>query len=201
MTAIVVGGHARKVGKTSMVAGLIAAFSNRPWTAVKISSHRHCGPEGSGGYEFHWETSCRGDSDTSRYLAAGASRSLWVQAGEDSYGAAVQQLLPLIQSDPFLIIESNRILKFIEPDLCILVLNYDVHEFKDSACEMLAKADAAVAVNSPSKLPAWKEIPPGALTRIPIFSTTDLQVPPQEFLEFVQARCPALRRLATNLHE
>jgi hypothetical protein len=191
MTAIVVGGHARKVGKTSMVVGLIAAFSNRPWTAVKISSHRHSGFEDVD--EIHLETSRRGDSDTSRYLAAGASKSLWVQAGEDSYGAAMQQLLPLMQSDPFLIIESNRILKFIVPDLCILVLNYDVHEFKDSAREMLAKADAAVAVNSSSKLPAWKGIPPGALTRIPIFPTADLHVPSQELLEFVQARCPNLR--------
>jgi hypothetical protein len=191
MTMIVVGGHARKVGKTSMVAGLIAAFPNRPWTAVKISSHRHSGFEGAD--EIHWETSRRGDSDTSRYLAAGASRSLWVHAGQDSYGAAMQQLLPLIQSDPFLIIESNRILKFIEPDLFILVLNYDVHEFKDSAREMLVKADAVVAVNYSSELPAWKGISPDAFTRVPIFPTVDWHVPPQELLEFVQARCPALR--------
>jgi hypothetical protein len=191
MTAIVVGGHARKVGKTSMVAGLIAAFSDHPWTAVKISSHQHSGFKCAD--EIYWETSRRGDSDTSRYLAAGASRSLWVHAGENSYVAAMKQFLPLIQSDRFLIIESNRILTFIEPDLCILVLNYGVHEFKDSAREMLAKADAAVAVNSSSELPAWKGISPDALARIPIFPTTDPQKLPKELVEFIQLRCPALR--------
>jgi hypothetical protein len=192
MTTIVVGGHARKVGKTSIVAGLIAAFSNRPWTAVKISSHRHSGRSDSGGPELYWETSRHGDSDTSRYLVAGASKALWVRADEDRYGAAVQEFLPLIQSDPFLIFESNRILNFIEPDLFILVLNYDVHDFKDSAREMLEKAHAAIVVNYSSESQIWKGIPPDALTRIPVFTTADPQVLPEKLVEFIQARCPAL---------
>ena len=41
MAVIVVGGHSRNVGKTSVVAGLISAFSRYSWTAVKISWHRH----------------------------------------------------------------------------------------------------------------------------------------------------------------
>ena len=41
MPIIVVGGHARNVGKTSVVAGLISAFPQYSWTAIKISSHQH----------------------------------------------------------------------------------------------------------------------------------------------------------------
>ncbi len=187
MTTIVVGGHARKVGKTSVAAGLISAFSNLPWTAVKISSHKHPGFSGAGDCEIFFETSRRGDSDSSRYLCAGASKSLWVRATEENYGAAVQQLLPIIQSDPFLIIESNRILDFIEPDLCIMVLKYDVEDFKDSARKMIAKADAAVAVNGDSLSPSWEGISE-ALARIPIFTTPDPQALPKELINFVSLR-------------
>ena len=39
MTLIVVGGHSRSVGKTSVVAGLIAALPEFGWTAVKITQY------------------------------------------------------------------------------------------------------------------------------------------------------------------
>jgi hypothetical protein len=191
VTSIVVGGHARKVGKTSVVAGLISAFSNRQWTAVKISSHRHAGFSGVGDCEIRFETSRLGDSDSSRYLAAGASKSLWVRAAEENYGAAVQQLLPIIQSDTFLIIESNRILDFIEPDLCIIVLRYDVEDFKDSARKMIAKAHAAVAVNCASSSPPWEGVSE-ALSRISVFTTPDPHVLPQALIDFVSLRLGVL---------
>jgi len=187
MMSIVVGGHARKVGKTSVVAGLISAFPNCPWTAVKISSHGHSDDPSSGDFEIRQETSSRGDTDSSRYLSAGASKSLWVRATEGSYGSAVQQLLPAIQSDPFLIFESNRILDFIEPDLCIMVLKYDVGDFKESARKMLAKAHAAVAVDSTSPAPRWEGISE-ALARIPVFNTPDAQTLPKELIDFVSLR-------------
>ena len=45
MSLVVVGGQARKVGKTSVVAGLISSIGERRWTAIKTSGHihRHCG--------------------------------------------------------------------------------------------------------------------------------------------------------------
>jgi hypothetical protein len=39
MRLVVVGGQARKVGKTSVVAGLIRGLNTLAWTAVKISHH------------------------------------------------------------------------------------------------------------------------------------------------------------------
>jgi hypothetical protein len=185
VTSIVVGGQARKVGKTSVAASLISAFSDCPWTAVKISSHRHAGFSGAGDCEIRFETSRLGDSDSSRYLAAGASKSLWVRVSEENFGEAVQQLLPIIQSDPFLIIESNRILDFMEPDLCIMVLKYDVEDFKDSARRMIAKADAAVLVNCASLIPPWEGVCE-ALSRIPVFPTPDPQILPKGLIELVR---------------
>ena len=41
MAILVIGGHSRSVGKTSVVAGLIAALPERRWTAVKITQFGH----------------------------------------------------------------------------------------------------------------------------------------------------------------
>ena len=41
MAVIVIGGHSRNVGKTSVVAGLIAALPEFRWTALKITQHGH----------------------------------------------------------------------------------------------------------------------------------------------------------------
>ena len=41
MSILVIGGHTRSVGKTSVVAGLIAALRDRHWTALKITQYGH----------------------------------------------------------------------------------------------------------------------------------------------------------------
>ena len=41
MALVVVGGHSRNVGKTSVVAGLIAALPEFKWTAMKITQYGH----------------------------------------------------------------------------------------------------------------------------------------------------------------
>src|SRR4029077_19447425 len=38
---VVIGGHSRSVGKTSVVAGLISALREFHWTAVKITQYGH----------------------------------------------------------------------------------------------------------------------------------------------------------------
>jgi hypothetical protein len=190
MTTIVVGGHSRKVGKTSVVEGLIAAFGQYPWTAVKISSHWHSNDSGALICSIREERNPSGISDTSRFLAAGAARSLWVRVRENHFDAAMLELLPIIQSRPFVIIESNLILHFIRPDLYILVLRYDVEDFKDSARETLDRVHAIVAVNYDCSPPAWKGIPIEALKRIPVFPATDPRHIPKGLIEFVQSRLP-----------
>src|SRR5580698_2068550 len=41
MAIVVIGGHSRSVGKTSVVAGLIAALPAYHWTALKITQYGH----------------------------------------------------------------------------------------------------------------------------------------------------------------
>jgi hypothetical protein len=190
MTTIVVGGHARKVGKTSVAAGLIAAFSQYDWTAVKICSHWHAGDAPSGTFGIFEERDRAGSSDTSRFLGAGASRSIWVRIGDDGLEPAMPRLLQTIQSSPFVMIESNRILRYVRPDIYIMVLRYDVADFKESARETLRQAHAILAINWSSSFPAWKGISQETLAGIPLFTATDPSVIPAGLLDLVGNRLP-----------
>ncbi len=97
-------------------------------------------------------------------------------------------LYPILRSDPFVIIESNAILRFITPDICIFVLRYDIEEFKDSAQEMLGQADAAVALGRGSYSPPWESIANEALVRVPLFAIEDPQAMPRGFIEWMGAQ-------------
>lgn len=191
---VVVGGHSRNVGKTAVAAGLIYAFRQYSWTAIKISSHRHASLSNlKKDNEEHFcdiyeESQREGSSDTSRFLAAGAGRSLWMRI-EDDRADTAQQLLPILQSCPFVLVESNRILRLIRPDLFIMVLKFDTMDFKDSARACLRQADAVVAVNPDSAPPPWEGIS-DTLSRIPQFSTADPRVMPAGLIDFVQSRLP-----------
>ena len=109
---VAVGGHSRNVGKTSVAAGLIYAFRRYPWTAIKISSHRHMSVSSLKKYneescgDIYEESSREGSSDTSRFLAAGASRSLWIRI-EDYRSDTGNQLFPILQSCPFVLVEKQ----------------------------------------------------------------------------------------------
>ena len=193
MTAIVVGGHSRNVGKTSIAAGLIWAFRKYPWTAIKISSHRHANiavfPNRDPGcfYEIYEEENREGTSDTSRFLAAGACRSLWMRIEEDHADMGMQQLRSILQSYPFVMIESNRVLSVMRPDLYLMVLRYDTKDFKESARRLLKQADAVVALNPDSVPPPWEGVS-DFLTDIPQFITKDPRVMPAGLIDFVKSR-------------
>jgi hypothetical protein len=191
---VAVGGHSRNVGKTSVAAGLIYAFRRYPWTAIKISSHRHASLSNlkedneEDFCDIYEESNREGSSDTSRFLAAGASRSLWMRI-EDHRPDTAQQLLPILQSCPFVLLESNQILRLIRPDLFIMVLRFDTMDFKDSARACLRQADAVVAVNPDLAPPPWEGIS-DTLSKIPQFITADPRVMPEGLIDFVQSRLP-----------
>ena len=96
MAIVVVGGHSRSVGKTSVVVNLIARLPQFNWTACKITQFGHgfCTANGE-------PCDCQTDehtiaisaerdpttgTDSARFLAAGARRSLWVRTRSRSSG-------------------------------------------------------------------------------------------------------------------
>ena len=192
MATIIVGGHARNVGKTSFVAALIKSFHCYPWTAVKISSHWHQeektgnAADGSPCFVFE-ETDSAGHSDSSRYLAAGARRSLWVRVREDRWAGAVEVLSPLLCSEPFLIVEGNNALRFLTPDLYVLVMDYGVEDFKESALDNLGRVDAAIAMKyRPGRI--WASVPPEPLEHLTLFHTDHPGKIPRQFIDFARTK-------------
>lgn len=140
MAIVIVGGSARSVGKTTLVCALIAALSEFRWTAVKISGHMHEHPEPI------WEESAAGeDSDTERYLAAGAQRSLLVTALEGAFPIAT--LRAALAQDAHIIFESNRIIDYYKPDLCLAMLGEPDLPRKPSFEKIAQHADAFVVLD------------------------------------------------------
>ena len=84
-------------------------------------------------------------------------------------------------------IESNQILRLIQPDLFIMVLRYDVREFKDSARRILSQANAAVVIGPNSAPPPWEGISE-ILSDIPQFVTPNPRIIPVELIEFIRPR-------------
>src|ERR1700719_667304 len=88
MPLIVIGRHPRSVGKTSVVAGLIAALPEYNWTALKITQYGHgvCSANGQPCHcatdDHSWaiseEKDRAGKGAASRCLAAGGVPAWWV---------------------------------------------------------------------------------------------------------------------------
>ncbi len=152
MAIVVVGGHSRNVGKTSVVAGLIAALPEMRWTAIKITQYGHgiCSADGKpcdcATDDHSWaiteEHDRSGDSDSSRFLVAGAERSLWVRTRQGLLAEAMPALREKLAGN--VIIESNSVMKFVRPDVYLTVLDPHNEDFKRSALEFVDRATAVL---------------------------------------------------------
>ena len=141
MAIVVVGGHSRSVGKTSVVAGLISALREYDWTAVKITQYGHgvCSANGApcdcATADHSWaiseEKDRSGESDTSRFLSAGAARALWVRTEQGRLAEAMPALRKRLEQGRHMILESNSVLKFLRPDLYLTVLDPGTDDFKN----------------------------------------------------------------------
>jgi hypothetical protein len=201
MATVVIGGHSRNLGKTSVVAGLIAAMPELNWTAVKITQFGHgvCSVNGENcdcATDEHTqaisEEKCRaGDSDTSRFLTAGAARSLWVRTKQGWLAEAMPDVRSRLAGAENVIIESNSVIKFLRPDLYIPVLDFKTADFKESAREFLDRADAVI-VHSGGDKPSW-DVSLKLLQGKRAFSITPPEYVTPELVEFVR-NCVAQRK-------
>lgn len=158
MRLLVVGGHTREIGKTSLVVDLIRAFPEAAWTAVKVTQYGHgiCSRNGeSCGCEpdehtvaLDEECDLAGPSDTSRFLAAGAAHALWLRTKQGRLAEAMPMLRDslnrLAGTDGNVVLESNTLLQFLRPQLYVVVLDPSKEDFKESALRNLDRADAFV---------------------------------------------------------
>jgi len=196
MAIIVIGGHSRNVGKTSVVAGLIAALPELHWTAAKITQYGHgiCSANGApcdcATDDHSWaiaeETDRSGASDTSRFLLAGAERSLWVRTQQGRLAEAMPMLRNRMADAANVIVESNSIMKFIRPDLYLTVLDPGTPDFKNSAQEMIDRADAVI-LHKTSAGPLWNGISLKPVSKKPVFAIVPPTYVTGEIVAFVRA--------------
>jgi molybdopterin-guanine dinucleotide biosynthesis protein len=164
MAIVVVGGNSRNIGKTTVVAGLIARLPHLHWTAFKVTQYGHgfCTADGKPCQcqtaEACVSVSAERDSatgtDTARFLAAGAARSIWVRTRIGMLAEAVPRIREELARSENAILESNSILDYLEPDLYLSVIDPSVADFKESARAHLRRADAILLSSRSAAAPA-----------------------------------------------
>jgi hypothetical protein len=212
MSIVVIGGHSRNVGKTSVVAGIIAALPQMNWTAAKITQFGHgvCSVSAEpcecalNETEHSWsvdeEFDHSGGSDTSRFLLAGAKKVLWVRTKQGMLAEAMPALREEIAAAENVILESNSVMKFVRPDLYLTVLDYANPDFKASALEFLDRADAVLlhAENgsaSDNAVPSWDKVSLKLIAGKPILHIRPPKYVTAEVVDFVRERL--MQRSAT----
>ncbi|HEX4154673.1 MAG TPA: hypothetical protein VHY48_03585 [Acidobacteriaceae bacterium] len=201
MAIVVVGGHTRNIGKTSVVAGLIAALPGLRWTAMKITQFGH-GVCSANGEPCDCETADHtiaiseerdrsSGTDTSRFLAAGAERVLWVRTRQGQLGEAMPRVRRVMKEAENAIVESNSILRFLQPDLSLSVLDPSIADFKPSALRYLDRVDALIVPQDAEMEGGWE----GVSSKLLASKQRFFMAPPvycsEELVRFVAARLGA----------
>ncbi len=211
MAVVVIGGHSRNIGKTSVVASLIERLAHRDWTAMKITQFGHgfctangepcdCQPTAEGAehaiaFSFERPETAGYDAttDTARFLTAGAFRSLWVRTRTGNLAPAMPRIRKEIAASNNVIIESNSIMGFLQPDLYLSVLDHGTADFKDSARLFLDRADAILLRQDNQRLaPNWRDVSPKLIEHTPVFAIEAPSYMSDEVVSFVEARIISL---------
>jgi hypothetical protein len=199
MAVVVVGGHTRNIGKTSVVAGLIAAMPDMHWTAFKITQFGH-GMCSANGEPCDCETAehtvavseerVGGDvtTDSGRYLAAGAMRSFWVRTRQGDLSEAMSRIRKEIERAENVVIESNSILRFLRPDVYLSVLDPETADFKESAKYFLDRADAVLVAEGVLGRPEWKGVSLKLLEGTPVLAIRPPVYVTEQVAQFVRER-------------
>lgn len=195
MNLLLIGGHTRNIGKTALVVDIIRAFPEAAWTAVKITQYGHgvcsingescgCAPD-EHTFSLDEERDRDNRTDTSRFLVAGAARSLWLRTKQGRLAEAMPLLRETLAGAGNVIIESNSLLGLLRPVLYLVVLDATHSDFKDSARRFLDFADAFVVRSSESP-GGWAGVSDKLLASRPAFFQPLGETLPAALAEFIR---------------
>jgi hypothetical protein len=195
---IVVGGHSRNIGKTSVVAGLVRKLRDRKWNALKITQYGHgictskgeaCGCEGEADPEHPFALSEEyepGGTDSGRFLAAGAERSFWLRVPSGELSRAAATVRKIRARSENLIVESNSVLELLDPDVFLMLLDFTCQDFKPSSLRFLDRADAFVVIDRGINAPLWADVARGLWDGKPQFLVTPPRYVTPAIVNFVK---------------
>jgi len=202
---VVVGGHSRNIGKTSVVAGLIRRLRDRRWVAVKITQYGHgvcthhegpsCGCEPPSGEPFALSEEYEpNDTDTGRFVAAGAERAFWLRAPAGELPKAAQMVNKVLRQGDNVIVESNSVVELVRPDVFLMLLDFGCEDFKPSSLRFMDRADAFLIVDRGINAPLWADVAQGLWDGKPQFLVKPPHYVTRDVAGFVSAKFPAARR-------
>jgi hypothetical protein len=195
---VVVGGHSRNIGKTAVAAGLIGRLRDRRWTAVKVTQYGHgicsreggeCGCESGPEHPFALSEEYQpGRTDSGRFLAAGAERSFWLRTRAGELAQAAGVLRKLLERSGNVILESNSVLELVQPDVCLMVMDFSCRDFKASTARFLDRADAFLVIDRGRSAPLWEHAVNGMWGGKPQFPVRPPDYVTGAVVDFVGAR-------------
>ena len=195
---LVVGGHSRNIGKTSVVAGLIRKLRDRQWTAVKITQYGHgvcshhndtCGCEAEPDHPFALSEEFEPNlSDSGRFLAAGAQRSFWLRTPAGELARAAGTLHKILASAANVIVESNSVIELVNPDVFLMLLDFSCQDFKASSMRFLDRADAFLVLDRGINAPLWADVARGLWDAKPQFLIKPPRYVTPELCRFIDSK-------------
>ena len=187
MRIVTVSGTCSEVGKTTLVCELLARLPG--WAAVKVTRghYRSCGRDpdtccvsgllGDEPRVFSDRADTDVDSkDTGRYWAAGAADVRWVVVARGQEAEGIARALTEIGDRPGVVIEGNRVVESLDPDLAVMVAQPDQKEIKVSARRIIGRMHGLYVPDwngAPGRDPAALVGAPGAWER-PVWGPADL---------------------------
>lgn len=153
MRLVTISGTSSEVGKTTLVCALLERLPG--WGAVKVTRghYRSCGRDPETCCVSHLlgpaprvfddrVTTDMSGKDTGRYHAAGAAAVRWVVAARGQELEGTRRALAGLGHLPGVLVEGNRVVLGLSPDVAILVASPRQREVKPTARRILARIDA-----------------------------------------------------------
>lgn len=162
MKVISVTGTSSETGKTTVGAFIIKELRNI--CALKItvqhegSCPRHrddscdgCSPEENPLFRIITDPAILAEpgKDTDRYIAAGATKVVWLQTSSECADESISRALSLFDDSASVLIEGNRFLAVRDADLGIMVVSPGLEKIKRSALEVFEKINLFVINKRP----------------------------------------------------
>ena len=142
-TLIVVAGHSRGVGKTATIEEILRAHWREHWVAIKVSAHRHCEPHETRPL-IERDVDPAASTQTGRYLIAGASLAYLCRTPSSQLKATAGFIRGLLDEGANVVVESNRIVDFVEPDIVLFAVAPRIADWKASSGVALPRTHAFV---------------------------------------------------------
>jgi len=163
-----------------LVCDIIRAFPRSEWIAGKITQYGHgvCAQNGENCdcaptehiCALDWEQDRDSETDSARFLKAGAKKSFWLRTKQGYLAEGLPLLREALDSlsrndlgARSLIVESNSLMQFVRPSLYFAVIDPLKDDFKESAQLALDRSHALVLrgelATDAAPAPLWLKLP------------------------------------------